>query len=220
MAATQCWERRRAERRPGADTASNSRTGHRWMAGMAGMAEGPAAPRRERGWWERVSSDLSSAGRKEGRKRGRLELHRRFLPAAARCAAGEPGQGCVLPAPSHPSAGRVALRVPHWDGDAGSGRWRHIPRSGASRSPSETGTGQGTQAMHCAEGLAGGLKITRCECLEGLGPRPWPHTIGGNSPAWSIVCLQTLASSVLPRGHGSRQHKGAVGCQGVLLGRC
>lgn len=187
------WERRRAEGTECPGPFSGRGIGHWWMAG--GAVEGPAALQRERGWWERVSSDLSRAGRKEGRKWGRLELHRRFLPAAAQCTTGKPGQGCLLPAPSKPSAGRVAVRVPHGDKDvsvvqqdllavAGG---TTVPRSRASRSPSETGTGQGTQAVHCAGGLAGGLKITRCECLEGLGPRPWPHTIGGNPPASSIV---------------------------------
>lgn len=144
-------------------------------------------------------------------------------PPAERCATGRPGQGCLLPAPSQP---RVAVRVPHGDRDVSvvqqdllAVAGGTVPRSGASRSPSETGSGQRTQAVHCAGGLAGGLKITRCECLEGLGPWPWPHTMGGNPPAWSIVWLQTLASSVLPWGHGSRQHTGPGGCQGGLLGR-
>lgn len=208
---------------PGAEAVSRPGIGHSWMAG--GAAEGPATPRRERGWWEHVSSDLSSAGRKEGRKWGRLELHRRFLPVVYYRQA----RAGLAPAssPSHPSACRVAMGVPHGDRDVSAVQpdllaaagGTTIPRSGASRSPSETGIGQGTQAVHCAGGLAGGLKITCCECLEGLGPRPWPHTIGGNAPASSIVWLQTLASSVLPRGHGSRQHKGAAGCQGGLLGR-
>lgn len=129
------------------------------------------------------------------------------------------------PPPSTPAPlrGQGGGGGPHRDGDVSAVQWAAVPqspRSRARRSPSEKGTGQRTQAVHCAGGLAGGLKITRCECLEGLGPRPWPHTIGGNPPASSIVCLQTLASSVLPRGHGSRQHKGAAGCQGGLPGLC
>lgn len=45
-------------------------------------------PRRgARGCRERVSTDLSSAGRKEGRKRGRLEVHWRFLRRAGRARA-------------------------------------------------------------------------------------------------------------------------------------
>lgn len=147
------WERRRAEVTGCPGPFSRPGIGHRWMAG--GAVEGPAAPRRERGWWERVSSDLSSAGRKEGRKWGRLELHRRFLPTAARCTAGKPGQGCLLPAPPQPSAGRVTVRVPHRDKDVSAVQQdllavaggTTVPRSRASRSTSETGTEQGTQAV-------------------------------------------------------------------------
>lgn len=174
------------------------------------------------------ASALTSAAPEEGGQEAGAAGAAQALPP--RCSAGccrQARAGLCPPSTLAPLRGQGGREGPtrgrryisRAAGLAGSGWRRHIPRSGASRSPSETGTSQGTQAMHCAEGLAGGLKITRCECLEGLGPWPWPHTIGGNSPASSIVWLQTLASSVLPRGHGSRQHKGAVGCQGGLLGR-
>lgn len=217
--ATTLWDawRRRAEGTgcPEAEAVSRAAIGHSWMAG--GAAEGPAAPRRERGWWQRVSADLSSAGGRRAGSGGGWSCTGASSPQQR--SAGKPGQGCPLPAPSHPSAGRVALGVPHRDGDVSAGQQDLLAVACSTTTPSETGTGQRTQAVRCAGGLAGGLKITRCECLEGLGPRPWPHTIGGNPPASSIVCLQTLASSVLPRGHGSGQHKEAAGCPGGLPGR-
>lgn len=150
-------------------------------AAAAGAAEGPAAPRGARGWRERVSSDLSSAGRKEGRKRGRPELHGRFLLPAARCVAGKPGQGSLLPSsPSHPSARRAAMGVPRGDvpaaqrGSPPRPMALQCPRAGPAGPPSQAGTGRGSRAMYCAGGPAGGLKITRCECPAGLGPGPRP----------------------------------------------
>lgn len=97
-------------------------------AAAAGAAEAPAAPRGARGWRERVSSDLSSAGRKEGRKRGRPELHGRFLLPAARCAAGKPGQGSLLLTPLRMQGGnggpaRGWGRASSAAGLTGSGRW-------------------------------------------------------------------------------------------------
>lgn len=69
-------------------------------------------------------------------------------PPAAPCTTGKPGQGCLLPAPSQPSAGRVAVRVPHGDKNVSAVQQdlfavaggTTIHRSGDSRSPSETGS--------------------------------------------------------------------------------
>lgn len=68
--------------------------------------------------------------------------------------------------PSHPSACRVAMGVPHGDEDVSAVQQDFlavaggttIPRSGASRSPSEMGIGQGTQAVHCTGGPGRGFK--------------------------------------------------------------
>lgn len=103
---------------------------------------------------------------------------------------------------------------PTGDGDMlavqwGRWQWPAAPRSlaaGRAGAPSEASAGRGSWAVRCAGGPARDLKITRCECPAGLGPR----TIGGNVPASSIVWPQTLASSVLPRERCSRRHKGAA----------
>lgn len=152
-------------------------------AAVLGATEGLVAPQGVRGWRERVSSDLSSAVRKEGRKRGRLKLHGRFLPAAAQCTAGKPRQG-----PSSPAA---PCTLPHarrrWGSHMGMGmcwrcsgaRWQWLaapwsPGAGPAGALSKAGAGRGSQAVHHTGGLAGGLKITLCECPAGLGPQPRP----------------------------------------------
>lgn len=62
-------------------------------------------PRRgARGCRERVSTDLSSAGRKEGRKRGRLEVLRSFLRRAGRARASRDAALCP-PLPRGPAGG-------------------------------------------------------------------------------------------------------------------
>lgn len=165
--ATRGWGTRPAHPRGrAASVGATAEAAGRWVS-----SRGRWPRRGARGCRERVSTDLSSAGRKEGRKRGRLEVLRSFLRRAGRARASRDAALC----PPLPRGPRLVGSGDVPPARVCSHRQRHGLWCGASRSPQRGVTGRAPLL-----GLARGLKINACECpVEAEAA----CTIGGNASA-------------------------------------